>query len=588
LANEVKITISSRDRTKAGVASAKHSIADLGDAAKRTGRDVDGLGKETQSVGRRVANSVAGMVSNFGNIGASIVGSGGPVAAVAALGAVIATLPMIATAAGAGIGLGLGAGIAGIGIAIAAQNEQVKRSFSGLKDHALASLRDMATPFEGVLIRLAHQAASAFDQLGPHISSAFAKAAPAVEKLAAAIIGSLGNLGPFIGRVVAAFDPLAAVLAQRLPGMIGNLTNQLARMAEAVDPRAFDQLLGGINGLVTGTSNLIIFLERLAGAFAALEGKSQTSVRAQEQQKDVWRQIGEAIGVVNPQVSQLTTLNNGATQSWLGLGNATQQAAARLREWHSAVLASYNAEIGLEQAIDDANKTIKDNGRTLDVNTQKGRDNKRALLGIAAEALRAAEAAKKSGASTSAAMNRGYNSFVRAARGAGLTTRQARALARQIGLVPTKRSTTFRTNASSAAARVAHLQRMMNNIPRHIASTIAVNLAYSGLSQNVARKNRAHGGIIGAQGGGPRSRQTLVGEQGPEIVDLAPGSMVRSNPDTRRILSQGGGGMQGPVYINLVVDGKVLAQALYDPLRGLVRNKGGKGPASVQKALGWS
>jgi phage-related protein len=50
-----------------------------------------------------------------------------------------------------------------------------------------------------------------------------------------------------------------------------------------------------------------------------------------------------------------------------------------------------------------------------------------------------------------------------------------------------------------------------------------------------------HGGITGAAGGGPRSGWTMVGEHGGELIRLAPGSGVHSNPDTERMLGQGGG-----------------------------------------------
>lgn len=67
----------------------------------------------------------------------------------------------------------------------------------------------------------------------------------------------------------------------------------------------------------------------------------------------------------------------------------------------------------------------------------------------------------------------------------------------------------------------------------------------------------AHGGIPGvshAAEGGPRGNQVLVGEEGPEIVDLPMGSHVNSNADSRRIAGSGGGGggvhfhFHGPVY----------------------------------------
>jgi TP901 family phage tail tape measure protein len=48
----------------------------------------------------------------------------------------------------------------------------------------------------------------------------------------------------------------------------------------------------------------------------------------------------------------------------------------------------------------------------------------------------------------------------------------------------------------------------------------------------------AHGGTISARAsGGPSTGPTVVGEHGPELVNLAPGSHVTSNPDTQRILN---------------------------------------------------
>jgi len=52
-----------------------------------------------------------------------------------------------------------------------------------------------------------------------------------------------------------------------------------------------------------------------------------------------------------------------------------------------------------------------------------------------------------------------------------------------------------------------------------------------------------HGGITGAAGGGPRSRLTMVGEHGRELLRLPAGTQVHSNPDTERMLGQGGGGV---------------------------------------------
>jgi hypothetical protein len=81
----------------------------------------------------------------------------------------------------------------------------------------------------------------------------------------------------------------------------------------------------------------------------------------------------------------------------------------------------------------------------------------------------------------------------------------------------------------------------------------------------------AHGGIKGAAANGATSNGlTLVGEQGPELAEIAPGGRVWSNPDTQRMLSGAGGGKQEPIVIVLEVDGRRLADVVVEPLRGKV------------------
>jgi hypothetical protein len=97
----------------------------------------------------------------------------------------------------------------------------------------------------------------------------------------------------------------------------------------------------------------------------------------------------------------------------------------------------------------------------------------------------------------------------------------------------------------------------------------------------------AHGGVVGhAAEGGPRSNLTMVGENGPELVSLPAGSSVRSNSDTTRMLSGGGGGSDRPIIVQLLLDGKVLAKQMITPMRGEIRDRGGRANNSVQRVLG--
>lgn len=88
----------------------------------------------------------------------------------------------------------------------------------------------------------------------------------------------------------------------------------------------------------------------------------------------------------------------------------------------------------------------------------------------------------------------------------------------------------------------------------------------------------AHGGVVGqAATGGGRSGLTAVGEQGPEFLQLPPGTRVRSNPDSRR-MAAGMGGSGGTSVVMVQIDGS----GLLKNLRATIKAQGG----NVQAVLG--
>jgi hypothetical protein len=130
---------------------------------------------------------------------------------------------------------------------------------------------------------------------------------------------------------------------------------------------------------------------------------------------------------------------------------------------------------------------------------------------------------------------------------------------------------------------IGAVQTLWSWVSRSWSRNVNFNFSMSGAYNSIkSMLGFAHGGVVGtAATGGIRSNMTLVGENGPELVDLAPGSHVRSNSDSRRLVGQGGGG-GGPITIQLVMDGQRLAEVLFDPLRNQVFSRGG----NVQAALG--
>lgn len=103
------------------------------------------------------------------------------------------------------------------------------------------------------------------------------------------------------------------------------------------------------------------------------------------------------------------------------------------------------------------------------------------------------------------------------------------------------------------------------------------------LERALGVKGKAAGGIIGAASGGPRAGWTLVGEQGPELARLPYGSTVYPAGATRQMLGGGGGGGGQVIQVNLVLDGKVVARQLIDPMAYVIRSING---GDVQGVLG--
>lgn len=115
--------------------------------------------------------------------------------------------------------------------------------------------------------------------------------------------------------------------------------------------------------------------------------------------------------------------------------------------------------------------------------------------------------------------------------------------------------------------------------------TIGLAAANSAISvaRTLSNMGYAHGGVRGAQDGATSSGLTWVGEAGPELVNLAPGSRVHTAGDSRRMSEGVGGG--GELLVRLIADRTTERSLIDELLRALrleIRNQGG----NVQTVLG--
>lgn len=149
---------------------------------------------------------------------------------------------------------------------------------------------------------------------------------------------------------------------------------------------------------------------------------------------------------------------------------------------------------------------------------------------------------------------------------------KVRSFGQSVNRLPSTKTVVVRVK-DLATGTIRSVQR---EIDRFTGRVIAIQVGRVGIGPRA----QAHGGIVGAAGGGPRSRLTMVGEHGKELVDLPPGSRVRSNPDTERFMSGAGGGV---VEIEIKSGGSKLDDLIVEIIRKAVRVKGG---GNVQIALG--
>jgi hypothetical protein len=153
------------------------------------------------------------------------------------------------------------------------------------------------------------------------------------------------------------------------------------------------------------------------------------------------------------------------------------------------------------------------------------------------------------------------------------------------------RQAKIKADISNLESQIRTAQAKLNGlngktVTTYVKTIMGTSVVSSATAQNIgsAAVNgmRATGGVVGAAAsGGARGGLTMVGEHGRELVRLPGGSQVHSNPDTERMMGQGGGG--GPTQLEVTGGQSMFEQFMAEFIRNFVRIKGG---GDVQRAFG--
>ncbi|MDQ7910788.1 hypothetical protein RB614_40485 [Phytohabitans sp. ZYX-F-186] len=147
-----------------------------------------------------------------------------------------------------------------------------------------------------------------------------------------------------------------------------------------------------------------------------------------------------------------------------------------------------DAELGVEEALARASDTISENGEAWNLNTEEGRENRRALMDAASAANDAVTAKLRETGSVEQAnvvYRENYNRIYNLARQAGATKDEAKKLADQLLKTPDV-NVAFETPGLATAVRLAEeYNEMLNRIRRNVkAGGFGVNGNYLGIGGN--------------------------------------------------------------------------------------------------------
>jgi hypothetical protein len=617
---------------------------------------------------------LTGSGADLGKEGGTVFGSGflgalktpvlGP-ALVATLGAAVAVAaPAAGAIAAGGIVAGFGVGLGALGAVFAAKSVVVKNAWNRTLSSMAADMTIISKPFEKTLLNMAAVAkrtfatfkpelAAAFQSLAPALSEfgdqlgkAFAKLAPAVQPLSRAFEDVLKSLGPAmqsaLGKVSDGLIKLAesvqknpTALADTVKGL-GDLTNSLFGFLTTLNDLngRIESMTGGVSavdgvfGVLKGTVMLLKgpFLG-LEGAFKSINGlmggtKSSaqglnSEVQISTDTMKLWTQgltaaQAAAAGTgaaLDPLPKKVESLAVKFDRQW----QATQRANEALTRQSNLLLTLSGSEIAFQAALDAATASIKENGRTHDINTEKGRRNQQALNDVASAANSQTIAMRNAGDGNVSAAKHAEGAranFVKLAQQMGYTKPKAEEMARSMISIPNV-SRTAKLNAnikdlesklSTAKGKLAdknltkerkaqlnadirkleqalaRARAALGGVPRSKTVTITTKYITERIARNVSGASGGHVPAEPRAAGGPvkAGQPYWVGEKGPEpfIPDqngvILPNSAVKKTGSTPVM-----GGGATTVVLKVESGGSRMDDFIAELIRKYVRVNGG-------------
>lgn len=575
----------------------------------------------------RVTSEITGSVEKAGATMPEILG-----------GAAVVAAPLIGGLISAAIIGGAGIGAVGIGVALAAQDDKVQAAARRLGITFMTNLRADTSVFIDPLLKEIDKIGLAFQAQRGKIKSIFSGSVGFLDPLTTGVTSAIGSILDGVDRLVSkggpvinAFGRLFSTVGDSIDTAFTSISGSSAGAADAVDDiaKAIGYAVESIGFLVTGLAKIeewshkadagidsfrhsledaLSFGDKAgmqfditADGMTNMQRKAVEAAAAQSKLAQANNDLVPTIGSCVTAVGQNADAATIAAGAIAGYSEEVKSASGPLESMASAAMAAaratnnlFDAATSVAEAEDNLTSAMKKNGTTLDVNTSKGRANRTALSSVVS-ALNAQYKAfvdvNGEGSRSNQVAASNYRSFIHTATAAGISASAARNYARELGLIPARKATSFTANTHDAAARIQALKEKINSVHgKTVTLTVRTvmpngNVHVSGPGGSGTQVKFAHGGIKGSASGATPNGLTWVGEQGPELADIPAGSRVWSAGDSARMASGASAGSD-PVQVIVSVKPGAGTDLLSSIVTALRFDIARKGSGSVQKHLG--
>jgi uncharacterized protein YoxC len=514
MAKDVQFGVTADDKSAKGLASVEQNFKRAqksikADSDKTIQQWTDRIVKATNLIGPQMAGTLAKGFATAGQAGAPLL-----------VGGVVAAAPLIAgTIAGAIIG---GAGIGGVvgGVLVASKDARVQSAWQDLSKDVGDRLEQAGGQFVAPTLQGVAEVRKAVDSID--IDQIFADSAAFVVPLAEGASRAITALGDGLEDLVHNAGPV-----------INSIADGIGDVGEAVGE--------GLSSLSDNADSAAASLDTVFTTMSKLTKTTFDVVNGLIEVDEWMRKNGIQGSIVIDTINQLTgssdnftkhtkgaadagnTLNNALLEG-VEPGNqyaaAVAESAKASQDLDSANRSLYGSQTQAAQAMADATKIIKKNGDTLELNSQKGRDNRAALESVAgALASNYQNYVKVNGvgAQSEVIAKKNRDAFVGLASKAGLSAGAARQLASDLGLLPAKKQTDIVANTHDAEARLKAVQARIAAI-RSKQVTIEVQTRYP-QSRDNADKLRFD---AGAHFAAVRADSAVARTGGPAPINVSP------------------------------------------------------------------